>query len=274
MRFKLILFFVNNIKIEILESSQLMDIDLLTTKYKNSAELIRASRNIINDYFNRIVDIDSFLGTAGDKSLKVCFVDQGGYYKEISPLYKGNCRKLNPSSILNGIVKKLKDDIDYTVTVQFLNKFMYMFNSQFNIERNKIYDLKNSLSINSIDGNILNMQQKNFDKILKIIKDDLRISSSDIEKKQFRYVNLRVIDDYFNNASFLAKKTILTSNSQMTNHIYLTSNNQKSSKDVLFCHFIDELLKESDFEYTTMGEVAYLFDEYLKDYSEKVRVKK
>lgn len=276
MRFKLMLFLANNIKIEILESEQLIDIDILTTKYKDDTALIKASSNTINNYFCKEVDIDAFLGMISDQSFKICFYDQGGYYKKISPLYKDNKKILNPVSILNCVTKFLKDDVDYTETIRFLDKFMYMFSSQFNIERNNIYGLKRTLSMTDTSRSVLSVQQKSFDKILKIIKSDLKISSDDIAKNQIRYVNLRVIYEYIVNrySSSLAKKVPSTGNIKEAKQNYQNVNCHVSSTESFFDQFLNLLLKEEDFCYTTMGDLAYMFEEYMSEPEKKVRVKK
>lgn len=246
---KAILYIGQGLKLEIFNVNVLIEADSITSNYKDLNELLIDYKDIICKYFSINYSKDSFFNIASISKLKICFYDKNNYYKEIDPIYKDNKKKLNPSSMLLHITKKLKSHSNSEKLATLLNQYMYMFNSQFNIKRNNIYNLKNIIQNEQIN-NDSTIKTEAIKKVLKIIKNDLSYGYDKTTKEisPNAYINMRIIFNFVNNEP--------TINKEKNTNITIE---QKTIEDILFDEFILQLDKN---EHLTMGEIAYLFDEY------------
>lgn len=252
MKFELILLYQNNKQLELGCYDSLTTIDNYTTQYNDSEKLLESLSHVIKKHTPNS-NVQKFLSMCQNPSLNIKFYDKGGYLKTVNVLYKGNKRKLNPVSIYNDIVNYMQKDESYLKAGQLLNKFIYMFNSEFNVNNNYIYKLKKDL--NDPLG-LPKKREKSFKKFIQIIKNDLVTKSGNEEYDQLKYVNLRIIDSYITNI-----KESIISKEDREDFDNTKQQNPSFGEDYYFSLFLNTLPKNE--RRLRMADVYDLYIEFL-----------
>lgn len=247
MNYKLTLY-KNRKKSIIIECENLQELDKITATYKNKEHLLTDLRKIYK--IENISDSDI---------LTIEFLDRNGYKKIINPLYNQTTNKLDPKNMTNYIIRYLKEKDNYERINDFLEKYIYMFLSPYNIRINKIQSIKNSLRNKDLKKELKDDLLK---KILKLIKNDL-LSKYNKETKNITnkgYENIRIIYNYINvneKEKISSDITDQTKKAQKQEDKVKENNCQEID---MFDEFINSLLKENN--HYTMGEVDYFYREY------------
>lgn len=179
-KYKLCLFYTKNLYEELIDNeySTFEEIDNITKQYENE-ETFRNNdyiRCMINKIESSKRDSIEKLENERIKRGKVAIVRiEKEKVSFIRPLYKVNRRYESPKILIDSIIKRLKNANDIDLLCTFLDKYKTIFYTEFNLYRG-IQEIVNSLYNSENKHPMGQIEEKNYNKILDIIKETLEFS--------------------------------------------------------------------------------------------------
>lgn len=255
MNCQVILWVSEDLTIQLECFNNLFDVDNKTVKYKDNASFLESYKDVICDYFNIKEDSNEFLNVIKNGKVIICFSDLNKYLKRVKPIYKDMKRMLNPNSMRLFINKSLKEDYSNSLINGILNKYGYMFNSQFNVSRRNYNGHKELLANVSVTNND-DRKKCAKETLLTIINEELCRDYDKTTKSTSIccYIKLRLLYDYIIRHNKNMKKPSFNSISDCKK--------RSETEECLFSEFLDTLSSDDFFG---MGDLAYQYYEWKKD---------